>query len=248
MNGRPGFVLGAVLLAALVIVLLISFGAVIAMFSYYRNSPVSSTTWTPPTTNTVSVVGTGSCPNTVSMPLTNPALRGSAGQPRVIILHYIGSGMTPTQVFNYFNSGSDGRHVFVQYLVGHDGAVYQFAPDNRSDAGAGGYNRPAKDYGPGAISISIENEGNFESSNSSLRETTAQIKANIDLVSCLMKKYSIPKNNSSIISTNPRAQEPYNIISHEEADARGNNDKGVRGGRRSDPGARFLAEVMNGIK
>lgn len=188
------------------------------------------------------------CPNVTSMPLTNTSLIGSQGIPKAIILHYLGAGLTvPDGAYKYFNSGSDGRSVYVQFVVSHSGQVYQLAPENLSVNGAANYNNPTKDYGPGAISISIENEGAFESADKSLQETPEQIKANINLTTCLMKKYNIAKTNTSILSTNSQAREAFNIISHKEADARGGDDGGVRGSRRTDPGDHFMNEILGGL-
>lgn len=197
--------------------------------------------------------GTSTCPGVIPKYLTrDSALKSAQGVPRVIILHYLGyrgssntgEYLTANQAYNYFNG--DRKHV--QYVISREGAIYQFSPENRAAAGALNYNQPTGDYDSTAISISIENEGQFEDSRDELQETPAQVQANISLVSCLMKKYNIPLENLSVGIRNTAAKEPYNVISHKEADARGGADGGIRGSRRSDPGQRFMDKVIGGLK
>lgn len=198
----------------------------------------------------VSGSGASACPGVIPKYLTRAsAQKGKAGVPRAIILHYLGYGentskyLTVQQAYNYFN----GDTKFVQFVISKEGGIYQFSPENRSSAGALNYNEPTRDYGSNAIAINIENEGHFESSNKDLQETPAQVQANIKLVSCLMKQYNIPLQNVTIAQTNSGSKEPYNIISHKEADARGGGAK-ARGSGRSDPGKRFMEKVIKGLE
>lgn len=170
-----------------------------------------------------------------------PVNKNPNGTPRVIIMHYLGGkGKNESEVFtidDMYNlslrgiKGEESRVVYVHYVVGQNGKVEQHYPENRSVAGARGYNDPSdllKDYGAGAISISIENEGNFESRHQNLHYTSAQLQTNINLVNCLMNKFSIEKKD---------------VISHQEADRR----NGVTG-RRSDPGKEFMEKLQKGLK
>jgi hypothetical protein len=166
-----------------------------------------------------------------------PVNKDPNGTPRVIIMHYLGgkgeSGevFTVDDMYNYSLRGLKGeesRVVYVHYVIGQDGRVEQHYPENRSVAGAMDYNQPTRDYGAGAISLQIENEGNFESRHKNLHYTNVQLQANINLVNCLMNKFSIEKKD---------------VISHQEADRR----NGVTG-RRSDPGKEFMEKLQKGLK
>lgn len=173
--------------------------------------------------------GISTCPGAIQRFLTKSAVRKAReGIPRVIILHYMAYGdsagktvLSVDRAYTYFNNSE--KHV--QYVISRNGEVYQFFPENRVAAGAAGYNAPVSDYGAGAISIHIENEGHFESPDKNHHETPAQVRANISLIKCLMEKYNISKND---------------VISHQEADRR----QGVTG-RRSDPGKRFMDKIIN---
>ncbi|MBI4948413.1 N-acetylmuramoyl-L-alanine amidase [Candidatus Berkelbacteria bacterium] len=179
--------------------------------------------------------GLSTCPNVT--PHMLPVNKDPNGTPRVIIMHYLGSkGVGGDQVFTADDmyqlslrgiKGQDSRVVYVHYVVTQSGKIEQQYPENRSGAGAAGYNQPTSDYGAGAISLHIENEGHFESRFSNLQYTQAQLQANIELVKCLQEKFSIAKND---------------VISHKEADRR----QGVTG-RRSDPGEEFMKKIMNAL-
>lgn len=172
----------------------------------------------------------GVCPDSLCtkkpLPITSE-VNNRYGYPEVVILHYLGSeGMTPDKAYDYFKStitnGNPEDNKYVQFVIGKDGTIYQFAPETKMVAGALNYNSTPS----GGITISIENEGNFESSNSANHETPAEISANVRLIKYLMSKYNITKDQ---------------IISHEEADKRAGN----AAGRRSDPGERFMKEVTS---
>lgn len=190
----------------------------------------------------------GSCPSVITKLLTKSSIQTRAtGTPKVIILHYTADENGIDTEYSYFNNngkggGGDERDVDVQYEVFHSGQVVQYEPDNMAAHGAKDYNQPTKDYGSGAISISIENQGDFESTDPAKQETAAQVTANINLVNCLMKKYNILKDNVKIKLTAPNSKEPYNVISHKEADARTNQN------HRSDPGARFMNKVVSALQ
>ncbi|HSX41780.1 MAG TPA: N-acetylmuramoyl-L-alanine amidase [Candidatus Saccharimonadales bacterium] len=180
---------------------------------------------------------TGTCPNVTPKILTKSSYQSrGTGTPKVIILHYTADENSIDNEYNYFNNND--RDVDVQYEVFHSGQVVQYEADNKIAHGAAMYNQPSQDYGSGATSISIENQGDFESSDSNKWETPAQITANINLVQCLMGKYNISKDNVTILASNKGAKEPFNVISHKEADRRTGQN------HRSDPGTRFLNEVV----
>lgn len=179
--------------------------------------------------------GISTCPNVTQHML--PVNKDPNGTPRVIIMHYLGSkGKNGDQVFTMEDmyqyslrgiKGEADRVVYVHYVVGQSGKIEQQYPENRSGAGAAGYNQPIKDYGAGAISIHIENEGHFESRHKNLHYTQAQLQANIELVKCLQNKFSIAEKD---------------VISHKEADRRQGET-----GRRSDPGAEFMEKLINAL-
>ncbi len=186
----------------------------------------------------------GGCPNVTTKLLTKESLKDrDQGVPKVIILHYTADMNNLEKEYAYFNNAE----VDVQYEVFQSGEIAQYEPDTTAPRGALNYNQPTKDYGSGAISISIENQGHFESSDDSQHETAAQITSNVRLVTCLMNRYGITKDNVKIKATSRNSQEPYNVISHKEADAR-SGAAAKRGSGRSDPGSRFMKEVLSAIK
>lgn len=175
----------------------------------------------------------GICPFCIQKPITITAtMNNNYATPKVIILHYLstngdGSLMTPNQAWQYFtNTTQDSdpnQNKYVQFVGARDGTMYQFLPETKQAAGAQGYNTAL-----GGITISVENEGNFEDGNSAHKFTTAQVNANVQLVKYLMNKYGISKDN---------------VISHQEADKRA----GIPPGRRSDPGPAFMDAVLSKI-
>lgn len=188
------------------------------------------------TATTYSGNGLSTCPNVRQNIL--PVNNNTTGTPRVVVLHYLGGkGSSDNQVFtiadmyNYSLRGIRGeadRTVYVHYVIGQDGTIEQQYPENRIGAGAMNYNSPTDDYGPGAIALHIENEGNFESQHRNMQYTQPQLQANISLVRCLQQKFSIAKKD---------------VISHKEADRR----NGVTG-RRSDPGEKFMNELLKELQ
>jgi hypothetical protein len=171
----------------------------------------------------------GICPNSLCtqkpLPIT-AEMNQEYGYPVVIILHYLGTGLTAQGAYDYFKTTVTNKNPsdnkFVQFVVGKDGTIYQLAAESKMVAGALNYNKTPD----GGITISIENEGHFESSNSQEHETAAEVASNVKLVKYLMQKYNINKDQ---------------VISHKEADQRAGNAEG----RRSDPGERFMQKVLN---
>lgn len=176
----------------------------------------------------------GVCPFCIAKPLPvdGPNFNHNYAYPKYIILHYLdsintktGKAMTPEGAWQYFSSGD--KHV--QFVVGYDGKAYQFEPETHQPAGACGYN-----VVNGGVTISIENEGHFESSNSAYQYTQAQLQANIKLVKHLMDTYHIPKDK--VIS---------HKIAYQRARAAGAKlSNGSPCEARSDPGDQFMNAVL----
>ena len=168
--------------------------------------------------------------------ISNVAINPTYGRPNYIILHYLGESgsrpMTAREAYNYFhntvsNSNPDDNK-YVQYIIAQNGTVYQLLAETKKAAGACGFNSTPG----GGISISIENEGNFEMGGpgTALGYTSAQLRANIELVTYLMRKWNIPAEN---VQTHAWAYQNYG------------RSKGCDA--RSDPGDQFYNAVKNGL-
>lgn len=155
-------------------------------------------------------------------------------RPTYIVLHYLGEKgngqpMTVNEAWNYFkgtvsdNNGSDNK--YVQFLIGQDGKIVQALAETKQAAGACGFNRTPDGVG---VSISIENEGNFEMSAPALQYTTAQVEANAQLIQYLINKWRIPKSH---------------VVSHEWVYQNYGRSAGCDG--RSDPGESFMNAVKS---
>jgi hypothetical protein len=156
-------------------------------------------------------------------------MNSNYGTPKAIIIHDFEATSTVDEVYKYFTglttNGKQDDEKYVQFIISRKGEIYQLLGERKQVAGAEGYNTiPGA---AGTVTISIENEGMFTSSNLSLQETDAQVTANVKLVRYLMTKYSITKND---------------VISHTKADER----VGVTG-RKSDPGQRFMNKLLGQI-
>lgn len=160
------------------------------------------------------------------------AINAATGVPKVIVVHYWGGNVTPENAYDYFNTASEKSS---HYFIAHTGEIYQFLDENRGGAHAMNYNRPESDYGKEAISIGIENEGNFESNNNDLKVQEKQYQANLRLIKYLMGKYGIKSDQDESKSA---------VISHKEADKRA----GLPEGRRSDPGEEFMKRLLKDLR
>lgn len=155
-------------------------------------------------------------------------------RPTYIVLHYLGElrngqPMTVDQAWNYFKgtvsdeNGYDNK--YVQFMISQGGTITQALAETKKAAGACGFNLTPDGVG---VSISIENEGNFEMSGAALQYTPAQVKANAQLVRYLMDKWHIPESH---------------VISHAEAYQKYGKAKGCNS--RSDPGLAFMNAVKS---
>lgn len=177
----------------------------------------------------------GICPFSTQKPLNlYPEMNSNYSTPKVIILHYLGTtgnnkALTIDQAWHYFeninNNKNPNDNKYVQFAIAQSGNIYQFLPETKQVAGAMGYN-----VALGGITISIENEGQFESSIQSLQYTQAQLGSNIKLVKYLMQKYNISKEN---------------VISHKQADERAIQLGTLDKIHRSDPGEEFMKAVLS---
>jgi len=168
--------------------------------------------------------------------LGDPGMNTVYAKPTHIVLHYLATaGMDARKAQEYFvNTLKNTDHndnKYVQYTINRNGDIYQFLPETKKAAGACGFNSTPN----GGVSISIENEGHFESGIASQNYTTAQVESNAKLVKYLQEKWNIPTEN---------------IISHGDARQLG-FDAGVRKANgepcdaRSDPGSSFMSAVKS---
>ena len=154
-------------------------------------------------------------------------------QPKMVVLHWT-AAKTFSSTFNAFNpaklSNGDRKDIAQvsslntssQYMIDRDGTIYRLMPDNYFARHVIGLNYCA---------IGVENVGSAE-----FPLTDAQLKANIELVRYLHKKYNIEylighyeytkfKNTPLWKETNPKYQTG-----------------------KSDPGADFMLKVRNSVK
>lgn len=170
-------------------------------------------------------------------------------RPTYIVLHYLAElpNGEPTSVdrsWNYFKvtlSDENGNNnKYVQFIISKGGIITQALAETKRAAGACGFNMTPDGVG---VSINIENEGNFEVTESdvtqngprftreqvaALQFTPAQVDANARLVQYLMNKWHIPKSH---------------VISHAEAYQQYGKAKGCN--KRSDPGNAFMNAVTS---
>ncbi len=154
-------------------------------------------------------------------------------QPKVIVLHWT-AARTFSSTFNAFNPSKlpngDRKDIAAvsslntssQYMVDRDGTIYRLMPDNYFARHVIGLNYCA---------IGVENVGSAD-----FPLTDAQLKANIELVRYLYKKYNIEylighyeytkfKNTALWKETNPKYQTGKN-----------------------DPGADFMLKIRSSVK
>lgn len=173
----------------------------------------------------------GVCPDTLCIQMgmaVTSKMNPHYDIPKVIIVHYWGEPTTsPDDAKKYLEStladNDPSNNRYVQFFISHAGKIYQFLPESKQASGALNYNAV-----PGGISISIENEGNFESDNHAAQATTEQLQADVQLIKYLTNKYHIAKSD---------------VISHKLADQRAGNTSG----RRSDPGDKFMSDLLSKI-
>jgi len=112
---------------------------------------------------------------------------GTCFKPKWIVMHITaGSETTALQLFNYFNSGSDGRGVGTQFAIGKQGDDLQMTQSftNKFETAYGVAN-----YNNGAISIELTQLTIFSSKSQVPPKQYAEA---IRLVKALMKQYNIP--------------------------------------------------------
>lgn len=154
-------------------------------------------------------------------------------QPKMVVLHWT-AAKTFSSTFNAFNPAKlpngdrkdiaqvSSLNTSSQYMVDRDGTIYRLMPDNYFARHVIGLNYCA---------IGVENVGSAD-----FPLTEAQLKANIELVRYLRKKYNIEylighyeytkfKNTPLWKETNPKYQTG-----------------------KSDPGADFMLKVRNSVK
>ena len=129
----------------------------------------------------------------------DPGMNTVYAKPTYIVLHYLATtGMDAKKAQEYFvNTLKDtdpDNNKYVQFTINQDGTIHQFLPETKKSAGACGFNAPKT----GGISISIENEGHFESGVASQNFTATQLASNIKLVKYLQEKWNI--SNDHVIS------------------------------------------------
>ena len=220
----------------------------------------STATNAPTTTDQSKLAKQGICPADICKQLPmkiTKAMNPFYGEPKYIILHYLGTNAnvsTPQNAQGYFSStvtdckagvkfvhseNPDPKKMntcekndkFVQFVVGKNGDIYQLLPETKRSSGASGFNNPE-----GGISIHIENVGPPMSS--------AQVNADAKLVKYLMGKYNISK--SKVIS-HKKADElacvrfkngEIKVISRDPCDPKNH---------RSDPGQDFMNKVLSKV-
>ncbi|MEI6478481.1 MAG: peptidoglycan recognition family protein [bacterium] len=211
-----------------------------------QNTPLGPVALTgPPSTGSTGLVTSipadkGICTFCTQKPLTaatetNPNINHNYAMPKVIALHYLSTygdhstdpDETVQQAWDQFNNSmkvsGDGQK-YVQFVVGKDGTIYQFLPETKQTAGVSHYN-----VANGGVTISVENEGDFENGRAGHNFTSAQVASNTKLVKYLQQKYGIPSGD---------------VISHMIADCRVIQTGAEQKFHRTDPGIPFMHAVL----
>jgi len=120
----------------------------------------------------------------IRKPATNPKIVNSNTiEPKIIVLHYTGNTKDSAKsIWDYFNSGAEGRGAWTHFIIDQDGTIYQMAPVNKKAVHVKDYNN---------IAIGIEGCGNYEKK----PPTEAQYNSYLSLVKSLISEYNIPKTN-----------------------------------------------------
>lgn len=177
-------------------------------------------------------------------------------KPTYIVLHYLGEilhylGETPEggtrpltarEAHEYFrgliSDGNADNNKYVQFVIAQDGKIYQMLAETKKAAGACGFNLMPDGIG---ISISIENEGNFEKGAErnidALKYTSAQVTSNAKLIKYLMNKWHIPLSH---VVTHKWAWENYGT--------KGELAGGGACPAKSDPGEPFYQAVKDALQ
>lgn len=106
--------------------------------------------------------------------------------PSKIVMHTTWGITSAEGIYEYFASGSSGRNVGTQFVVGRDGKVLQMAETLQDKveitSGIANYNNQA-------ISIELGHTGDYSSKS---QVPKAQYDATLNLVRALMRQYKIP--------------------------------------------------------
>jgi beta-N-acetylhexosaminidase len=155
-------------------------------------------------------------------------------KPRIIVLHWTG-GNSMRGAYNTFKPPvlrgrkyirkAGALNVSAHYLVDRDGTIYRLMPDNKMARHVIGLNYSA---------IGVENVGGV---NNKQDLTKAQVKANIDLVRYLKRKY--PHIDYLIGHYEYKKMEKTRLWLEK--------DKGYRTSK-TDPGRKFMKEVRAGVR